>query len=130
MINRRFGALAGMRAARSGSRRLRQLQLVEQQHEQRLGDDLRRRLHVCRTGLRTVGLRPDSGLTVNYQAVGSGAGITAFAAKTVDFGASDPPLKPAEEAAIAKNGSPAATDPDVPRCDHRLLQRAGRDEPG
>jgi phosphate transport system substrate-binding protein len=52
-----------------------------------------------------------SGLTVNYQAVGSGAGITAFAAKTVDFGASDPPLKPAEEAAIAKNGSPAQQIP-------------------
>jgi phosphate transport system substrate-binding protein len=52
-----------------------------------------------------------SGLTVNYQAVGSGAGVTAFAAKTVDFGASDPPLKPAEEAAIAKNGSPAQQIP-------------------
>jgi phosphate transport system substrate-binding protein len=46
-----------------------------------------------------------SGLTVNYQAVGSGAGITAVESKTVDFGASDPPLKPADEEAIAKNGS-------------------------
>jgi phosphate transport system substrate-binding protein len=52
-----------------------------------------------------------NGLTVNYQAVGSGAGITALAAKTVDFGASDPPLKPAEEAAIGKNGSPAVQIP-------------------
>jgi len=52
-----------------------------------------------------------SGLTVNYPAVGSGAGITAFAAKTVDFGASDPPLKAAEEAAIAKNGSTAVQLP-------------------
>jgi phosphate transport system substrate-binding protein len=52
-----------------------------------------------------------SGLTVNYQAVGSGAGITALAAKTVDFGASDPPLKPADEAAIGKNGSPAVQIP-------------------
>jgi phosphate transport system substrate-binding protein len=52
-----------------------------------------------------------SGLTVNYQAVGSGAGITALASKTVDFGASDPPLKAAEEAAIAKNGSPAVQVP-------------------
>jgi phosphate transport system substrate-binding protein len=51
------------------------------------------------------------GLTVNYQAVGSGAGITAIASKTVDFGASDPPLKPADEAAIAKNGSPAVQIP-------------------
>jgi phosphate transport system substrate-binding protein len=48
-----------------------------------------------------------SGLTVNYQSVGSGAGITAIESKTVDFGASDPPLKPADEEAIAKNGSPA-----------------------
>jgi phosphate transport system substrate-binding protein len=52
-----------------------------------------------------------SGLTVNYQAVGSGAGITALETKTVDFGASDPPLKPADEAAIAKNGSPAVQIP-------------------
>ncbi len=52
-----------------------------------------------------------SGLTVNYQAVGSGAGITSLEAKTVDFGASDPPLKPADEQAIAKNGSPAVQIP-------------------
>jgi phosphate transport system substrate-binding protein len=52
-----------------------------------------------------------SGLTVNYQAVGSGAGITAIENKTVDFGASDPPLKPADEATIAKNGSPAVQIP-------------------
>jgi phosphate transport system substrate-binding protein len=52
-----------------------------------------------------------SGLTVNYQSVGSGAGITALESKTVDFGASDPPLKPADESAIAKNGSPAVQIP-------------------
>jgi phosphate transport system substrate-binding protein len=52
-----------------------------------------------------------SGLTVNYQAVGSGAGITSLQTRTVDFGASDPPLKPADEAAIAKNGSPAVQIP-------------------
>jgi phosphate transport system substrate-binding protein len=52
-----------------------------------------------------------SGLTVNYQAVGSGAGITALESKTVDFGASDPPLKPADEATIAKNGSTAVQIP-------------------
>jgi phosphate transport system substrate-binding protein len=52
-----------------------------------------------------------SGLTVNYQAVGSGAGLTSLEAKTVDFGASDPPLKPADEATIAKNGSPAVQIP-------------------
>ena len=50
-------------------------------------------------------------MTVNYQAVGSGAGITSLQSKTVDFGASDPPLKPADEEAIAKNGSPAVQIP-------------------
>ncbi len=52
-----------------------------------------------------------SPLTVNYQSIGSGAGITSFASKIVDFGASDPPLKPADEAAIAKNGSPSVQIP-------------------
>jgi phosphate transport system substrate-binding protein len=45
-----------------------------------------------------------SGLTVNYQAVGSGAGITALQGKTVDFGASDPPLKPADITTFEKVG--------------------------
>jgi phosphate transport system substrate-binding protein len=44
------------------------------------------------------------GVTVNYSAVGSGAGITALETKTVDFGASDPPLKATEEAALNKVG--------------------------
>jgi phosphate transport system substrate-binding protein len=52
-----------------------------------------------------------SGLTVNYQSVGSGAGITALESKIVDFGASDPPLKPEDEEAIAKNGSSAVQIP-------------------
>ena len=52
-----------------------------------------------------------SPLTVNYQSVGSGAGITAIESKTVDFGASDPPLKPADEEAMAKNGSPPVQIP-------------------
>ena len=37
-----------------------------------------------------------SGIRVNYQSVGSGAGIQQIRAKTVDFGASDMPLKPEE----------------------------------
>lgn len=40
-------------------------------------------------------------VTVNYQAVGSGAGIAQFQAKTVDFGASDVPMGAAD---IAKAG--------------------------
>ncbi len=45
-----------------------------------------------------------SGLTVNYNPVGSGAGITALEGKTVNFGASDPPLKPEEFATLEKVG--------------------------
>jgi phosphate transport system substrate-binding protein len=48
---------------------------------------------------------------VNYQSVGSGAGLTAIENKVVDFGASDPPLKPEDEEAIGKNGSPAVQIP-------------------
>jgi phosphate transport system substrate-binding protein len=35
-----------------------------------------------------------TGTTVNYQSIGSGGGIKQITAKTVDFGASDMPLKP------------------------------------
>ncbi|MEA3078431.1 MAG: phosphate transport system substrate-binding protein [Actinomycetota bacterium] len=43
--------------------------------------------------------------TVNYQGVGSGAGIQQFTAGTVDFAGSDVAMKPEEEAAaVAKNG--------------------------
>ncbi len=45
-----------------------------------------------------------SGMTVNYQSVGSGAGITALQGKTVDFGASDPPLKPEDITTFEKVG--------------------------
>lgn len=43
-------------------------------------------------------------LKVNYQPIGSGAGVTSLGAKTVDFGASDPPLKPSELATLEKTG--------------------------
>lgn len=42
-----------------------------------------------------------SGNKVNYQSIGSGGGIKQINAKTVDFGASDMPLKPEE---LEKNG--------------------------
>ena len=42
--------------------------------------------------------------TVNYASVGSGAGISDITAKTVDFGASDAPLNPAQRAAIPSPG--------------------------
>ncbi len=41
-----------------------------------------------------------TGKSVNYQAVGSGAGYQAIKNKTADFGASDAPLSAAEEAAM------------------------------
>ncbi|MBL8772263.1 MAG: phosphate ABC transporter substrate-binding protein PstS [Phenylobacterium sp.] len=40
--------------------------------------------------------RAETGLTLNYQAIGSGGGIKQIKAKTVAFGASDKPLKPEE----------------------------------
>ncbi len=40
--------------------------------------------------------RAHSGVSLNYQSIGSGSGIKQIVAKTVDFGASDMPLKPEE----------------------------------
>lgn len=40
--------------------------------------------------------KAESGLALNYQAIGSGGGIKQIKAKTVAFGASDKPLKPEE----------------------------------
>jgi len=51
-------------------------------------------------------LKSQDGLTVNYQAVGSGQGITELTAATVDFAGSDPPMKPEEIAAAKKKGDP------------------------
>jgi len=45
-----------------------------------------------------------SASTVNYAAVGSGAGISDITGKTVDFGASDAPLNPAQRTAIPSPG--------------------------
>ena len=46
------------------------------------------------------------GLTVNYQPVGSGAGIAQLAQGTVQWAGSDPPLAPADVATL-KKGTPA-----------------------
>ena len=48
-----------------------------------------------------------NGITVNYAPVGSGAGIAQWTAGTADFGASDPPLAPADVSAAKKKGDPA-----------------------
>src|SRR5450432_945975 len=42
-----------------------------------------------------------TGIGLNYQSIGSGGGIKQIEAKTVDFGASDMPLKPED---LEKNG--------------------------
>lgn len=44
----------------------------------------------------------DQGLTINYQGVGSGAGVSQFAAGTVDFAGSDPALADEDRTAIKK----------------------------
>ena len=48
--------------------------------------------------------KAETGLTLNYQAIGSGGGIKQIKAKTVAFGATDKPLKPDElsEAGLAQ----------------------------
>jgi phosphate transport system substrate-binding protein len=46
------------------------------------------------------------GTTVNYQAVGSGAGVAQFTANTVDFGASDAAMTDDELKAAQKKGAP------------------------
>ena len=45
--------------------------------------------------------RKSTGIGLNYQSIGSGGGIKQITAKTVDFGASDAPLKPED---LEKNG--------------------------
>ncbi len=45
--------------------------------------------------------RAESGVSLNYQAIGSGGGIRQITAKTVAFGASDKPMKPDD---LAANG--------------------------
>jgi phosphate transport system substrate-binding protein len=48
-----------------------------------------------------------SGVTINYQPIGSGAGIQQFTAKTIDFGATDVPMDPSSElpAAVKAGGA-------------------------
>jgi phosphate transport system substrate-binding protein len=47
-----------------------------------------------------------TGTTVNYQAVGSGAGVAQFTANTVDFGATDSAMTDAELKAASAKGAP------------------------
>jgi phosphate transport system substrate-binding protein len=55
-----------------------------------------------------------SGVGVNYQSIGSGGGIAQIKAKTVAFGASDMPLKPADLASIGLAQFPTVVGGIVP----------------
>jgi phosphate transport system substrate-binding protein len=58
--------------------------------------------------------KKETGIGINYQSIGSGGGIKQIQAKTVTFGASDMPLKPAD---LAKGGMiqfPTVIGGDVP----------------
>ena len=58
--------------------------------------------------------RKETGVRLNYQSIGSGGGIKQVSAKTVDFGASDMPLKPQD---LEKGGLmqfPTVVGGDVP----------------
>jgi phosphate transport system substrate-binding protein len=54
------------------------------------------------------------GVGVNYQSIGSGAGIKLIESKTVDFGASDAPLSPAELDKLGLLQFPIVIGGDVP----------------
>ena len=69
------------------------------------------------------------GVRVNYQSVGSGAGVRQFQAGTVDFGASDAPLDAAEAKAIQRGvvqmpmtAGAIAVAYNLPGCNLRLSQ--------
>jgi phosphate transport system substrate-binding protein len=51
-------------------------------------------------------LKENDGLTVNYNSVGSGAGIAQFQANTVDFGDTDSAMEDEEIEVAEKNGKP------------------------
>ena len=57
--------------------------------------------------------KDNTGVIINYQAVGSGGGITQFTKMTVDFGASDAPMKDTEIAA-AEAANPGAKVLHIP----------------
>ncbi|HTQ00585.1 MAG TPA: phosphate ABC transporter substrate-binding protein PstS [Casimicrobiaceae bacterium] len=58
--------------------------------------------------------KKETGVGMNYQSIGSGGGIAQIKAKTVDFGASDMPLKPEELAAAGLMQFPAIIGGIVP----------------
>jgi phosphate transport system substrate-binding protein len=72
----------------------------------------------------------NTGNRVNYQSVGSGAGIRQFVAGTVDFAASDEPIKPSEAAKVKRGvvqipmiGGTIAIAYNKPGCKLKLTQK-------
>ncbi len=55
----------------------------------------------------------NQGLQVNYQGVGSGAGITAFESGTVAFAASDVPMSASDLAKVPASSGPVVQIPDI-----------------
>src|SRR5262245_41331740 len=55
----------------------------------------------------------ESGAKINYQAIGSGGGVTQFTQQTVDFGASEAPLKAAGQSALPGGADGALEIPTV-----------------
>jgi phosphate transport system substrate-binding protein len=71
-----------------------------------------------------------SGSRVNYQSVGSGAGVRQFLAGTVDFGATDEAIKPSEAAKVKRGvvqipmiGGTIAVAYNKPGCSLKLTQK-------
>ena len=71
---------------------------------------------------------------VNYQSVGSGAGVRQFLAGTVDFAATDEPIKPSEAAKVRRGvvqfpavGGTIAVAYNRPGCTLKLTQKQAAD---
>ena len=74
-------------------------------------------------------MQKSGGHRVNYQAIGSGSGRKAFLDETVDFGASDDPMKQSDIAKakrglvqIPMTGGTIAFGYNMPGCDLKLTQ--------
>jgi phosphate transport system substrate-binding protein len=66
--------------------------------------------------------KKSTGVAMNYQSIGSGGGIKQISAKTVDFGASDMPLKPEELNKAGLLQFPTVIGGDVPVVNLKGIQ--------